>query len=38
METEVIVEKSKVVEGERREVCECGGEEREEEDVKRVGD
>lgn len=38
METEVVVEKSKVVEGKRGEVCECGGEEREEEDVKRVGD
>ena len=38
METEVVVEKRKVVEGERGEVCECGGEEREEEDVKRVGD
>ena len=38
METEVVVEDSQVVEGERGEVGDCGGEEREEEDVESVGD
>lgn len=38
METECVVEEREVVEGERREVSDCGGQEREEEDVKSVGD
>lgn len=36
METESVVEESEVVEREGREVCDCGGEEREEEDVESV--
>lgn len=38
METECVVEEREVVDGERREVSDCCGEERKEEDVESVGD